>query len=185
MGGVVGTCAKVAHARCGGLSRILQFGKTLACSPPQTTCPPRTCGPSFQALDVSAPQILMKKARLQLCFLLLAIVALIGVNLPMAFPLFYRSVKGTQHAVGPDIVSVYLSAPDYSVPLVSVRQGASANPNESLAETGQRVSVYLRNNYREKEIYYAPRLTLWIILGFGTGFCIINWMTGRKPTTSQ
>ena len=68
--------------------------------------------------------------------------------------------KGLMHAIGPEVVTVYEPSSlggDPTIPVVHV-----GDPN---TDTGQRVVVYIRNDYRDDEIQSAPRRTL-KLLGF-------------------
>ena len=113
--------------------------------------------------------------KVQTATIAIALIAIIAINLPYVFPRFY---KGVQHDVGSKTVSVYVFDSDLhalSVPVI--------DPNKNFAETGQRVSVFLRNNYRDDEIQHPPRLTLAILLGF-TIFYVIITRVGKKPSSN-
>jgi len=104
----------------------------------------------------------------------IAFFAVLAVNLPYLIPHSYY-YKGVQHGVGTPTVAVYVSDHDPSIPTVPV-----VNPGNNFSETGQRVSVYLRNDYQDGEIRFAPRLTLVLLLGFGILFAIITRITTRR-----
>ena len=92
---------------------------------------------------------------LQNCILICGVILIGWINISPG--LIY---KGLAHAVGPDVVQVYEPSAlggDPAIPVVHV-----GNPN---TDTGQRVVVYIRNDYREDEIQSAPRRTL-KLLGF-------------------
>lgn len=114
----------------------------------------------------------MKKA--QTATLLVACIAILAVNLPYALPSFY---KGAQQPVGSQLVAVYVPDPDSSALTVPV-----TNPRNGFSETGQRVSVYLRNDYRDDEIQLAPRLTLALVLGFSFLYATVTRFTIRRAT---
>ena len=117
----------------------------------------------------------MNKA--QRATLAIAWFAIFAVNLPYVIPHSYY-YKGVQHVVNSPTVAVYVSDPDPSIPTVPV-----INPGNNFSETGQRVSVSLRNDYHENEIQFAPRLTLSLLMGFGLLFAIITRVTARRSVS--
>jgi hypothetical protein len=121
----------------------------------------------------------MTKPQLQFSILLLGTAALFFVNLPDALP--FSAYKGAQHAVGSDVVQVYTPPSDPSVPTVAVTRTAK-NPGEKDADTGERVTVYLRNSYREDAIHRSPQRTLLVLLGCVVLYGIASLVKSRKPT---
>lgn len=112
----------------------------------------------------------MNKA--QAATLAFACIAIFAVNFPYVLPRYYKDV---QHAVGSELVSVYVPHSDSSTVTVPVTDSAN-----NFSETGQRVSVYLRNGYRDDEIQFAPRLTLALLVGFGSLYVIITRITVKR-----
>ena len=103
-----------------------------------------------------------------------AFMAIFAVNFPYVLPRYY---KGSHHPVGSPTVKVHVPASDSEALTVPV-----INRSDDFRETGQRVTVYLRNGYRDDEIQFAPRLTLSLLLGFGILYVIITRITTRPPT---
>ena len=106
----------------------------------------------------------------------IACVAIFAVNFPEIFPHYY---KGVQRPVGSEIVSVYVPNSDSSAVTVAI-----TNPRNNFADTGQRVAVYLRNNYRPVEIPHAPRLTIALLLCFAIIYAIISRVSSKQPSSS-
>ena len=102
-----------------------------------------------------------------------AFMAIFAVNFPYVLPRYY---KGSHRPVGSPTVKVHVPASDSAALTVPVIE-----PTDGFRETGQRVSVYLRNGYRDDEIQFAPRLTLSLLLGFGVLYVIITRITTRPP----
>lgn len=121
----------------------------------------------------------MNKA--QIAVLLTAAVAVGCVNLLAVIPYFH---KGVQHPVGSDAVSVYLPRADSSVPTVPIMQ-TPTNSNEAFTDTGQRVTVYLRNSYHEAEMRRYPKMTLSLFLVFGIIYFIASRAGSNKLTQRQ
>jgi hypothetical protein len=74
--------------------------------------------------------------------------------------------KGVQDQVGTDLVQVdtYTGRPG-EIP-IPVKKWSGLNPNDvngTFLETGERVRVYLRNDYKDDKIIFWPRMTLWIL----------------------
>ena len=85
------------------------------------------------------------------------------VNLYVAAPRMYM---GVQRPVDKDVVSVYsVNGGQDEKPLpVMAWDGAGPNDiNGKYVDTGQRVRVYLRNDYRNAPVPSYSRYTLWIL----------------------
>ena len=113
----------------------------------------------------------------QTVVLSIASIAIFAVNFLDALPIYY---KGVQHPVGSNIVKVYVPHGGSSFPALPVML-PSANPGDGHSDTGQRIEVWLRNNYREDAIHRAPRKTIAILICFGVLYSIISRVTARKP----
>ena len=112
----------------------------------------------------------------QTAVLSIASLAIFAVNFLDALPFYY---KGVQHPVGSNIVTVYVPHGGSSIPALPVML-RSANPADGYSDTGQRVEVWLRNNYREDAIHRTPRKTIAILMCFGVLYPIISRVTARK-----
>lgn len=96
--------------------------------------------------------------RIQKRILTVAIVLVVIVNAWYALGVRFFS-PGVQHEVGPADVSVYV--PTERDVLTKVERTGS----HGFTDTGQRVAVYLRNNYCGKESEFGPsRTTLMIVV---------------------
>lgn len=95
--------------------------------------------------------------RIQRRILTISIVLIVLVNTWYAMGVRFLS-PGVQHVVGPAEVSVYL--PTGGGALTDV-----LDSSHDFAKTGQRVAVYLRNDYCGRESEYGPsRITLLIVV---------------------
>ena len=106
----------------------------------------------------------------------IACVAIFAVNFPQILPHYYY---GVQRPVGSEIVSVYVPDPDSSALTVAV-----TNPRNNFADTGQRVAVYLRTNYRAVEVPRGPRLTIALLLCFAILYAIVSRVSIKQPSSS-
>ncbi len=119
---------------------------------------------------------------LQKTNLIVAAILILGVNVVGASPKKYINpamYKGEQHSVGADIVSVYLPTPD-SKNAIPIPVQTFAASSVGFVDTGQRVSVYLRNGYKDDLIAYYPRATLIITAVAGAGHLLLGFFLRRR-----
>jgi len=120
------------------------------------------------------------------------IVLIIGVSLTILVNIsgaMRPMYKGVQEQVGTDLVQVYAFTDGSNEIPIPVKKWSSPNPNDvngSIVETGEKVQVYLRNNYKDDDIIFWPRRTLWILgvtivlyLGIGVG---VRLFSSPKPS---
>lgn len=87
------------------------------------------------------------------------IALILAVNVVGALP---KTYKGIQHPVGPGLVSVYTQDDDSDAQPVPVQ--AWGGYEAGFKDTGQRVTVYLFNGYKDDEIEFYPRRTILIAI---------------------
>jgi hypothetical protein len=120
--------------------------------------------------------------------LLLGVSLTILVNISGAMRPMY---KGVQKQVGTDLVQVYAFTDGSNEIPIPVKKWSSPNPNDvngTFVETGEKVQVYLRNDYKDDDIIFWPRRTLWIlgvtiVLYLGIGVGVRLRIPGRVPGT--
>jgi hypothetical protein len=111
----------------------------------------------------------------QIAALFVAVCALLAVNL--AAPFVSMHWKGVQHPVGSEAVSVYpVEHTDRASSSPSV---AVTDPSKNFSPTGERVMVYIRNDYRADDIKRIPYLTIWLLIGFTALFAIVSRFTAK------
>ena len=99
--------------------------------------------------------------------------AVVLVNLFYASGINYVS-NGVQHVVASDVVSVYTPSESSTTATVPVQTLAGKPPDVHFAATGQRVAVYLRNNYCASEGSARPTLMLLAVAW------LLFWFAGRS-----
>lgn len=117
---------------------------------------------------------ILKPAQKRIVIAALTLISVVNVISASGLSSISNSV---QHPIGPSYVSVYIIGKEAALSVVPVQRVTS----NAFLDTGQRVSVYLRNDYCSADGWTAPKLTLLII-----AFSILFYLyAGRKRTGMQ
>ncbi len=101
----------------------------------------------------------------------------VAINIWGALPSFYYAPYGS---VGPDVVSVYEPDADLA-PFVPIKKIDSSRFADPFVDTGKRVAVSIRNDYRDRRAEQLARVTLLVML---VG-AILYRGVGRKKEPNQ